>query len=177
LVFLDESGFLLVPNLQRTWSRKGRTPVIVVAGRWTKISAISAISVSPKRNRLGLYTRFYLKKDIHARQVAKFIRQIGRHLRGPIGLLWDRSPLHKAKIIRQSLQKLSRIHPFYFPGYAPELNPDEFVWANLKRAIANSVPQDLIHLRHLLKSPLKRLRRSQKLLWSCIHASDLPWIS
>ena len=175
MAFLDESGFSLIPNIQRTWSIKGKTPILVIAGRWTKISAISAVTVSPKRKRLGLYTRFYANKDIRARQVGQFLRHLCRHLKGPIILLWDRSPLHKAKLIHKLLGEYPRIHHFHFPGYAPELNPDEFVWANLKRGLANSVPKDLQHLRRLLDRPLGRLRNSQRLLRSCIHASNLSW--
>lgn len=175
MAFLDESGFSLVPNLQRTWSRKGRTPKLTVAGRWTKISAISAVTVSPKRKRLGLYARFHADRDIRARQVVQFLRHLLRHLKGRIILLWDRSPLHRAKIVKQFLSGFARIQTFHFPGYAPELNPDEFVWASLKRGVANSVPENLEHLRQLLNRPLGRLRHSQRLLRSCIHASDLPW--
>ena len=175
MAFLDESGFSLIPNIQRTWSIKGKTPILVVAGRWTKISAISAVTVSPKRKRLGLYTRFYADKDIRAKQVGQFLRHLARHLKGPIILLWDRSPDHRAKLIQRFLGSCPRIHPFHFPGYAPELNPDEFVWANLKRGLANSVPRDLKHLRRLLDRPLGKLRYSQRLLRSCIHASDLSW--
>lgn len=53
--------------------------------------------------------------------------------------------------------------------------PDEWVWNHLKRAVANSVPKDLPDLRRLLKSPVQKLKGSQKLLWSCLRASDLPW--
>lgn len=175
MAFLDESGFSLIPNIRRTWSIKGRTPTLVVAGRWSKISAVSAITVSVKRKRLGLYTRFYTNRDIRAKQVEQFLRNLCRHLKGPIVLLWDRSPLHRAKLVKQFLGSCPRINPFHFPGYAPELNPDEFVWANLKRNLANSVPRDLKHLRRFLSRPLARLKRSQKLLRSCIHASDLSW--
>jgi len=125
LAFLDESGFSLIPNIQRTWSVKGRTPTLVIAGRWTKISAISAVTVSPKRKRLGLYTRFYANKDIRARQVRHFLRHLCRRLKGPIVLLWDRSPIHKAKLVQRFLGSCPRIHAFHFPGYAPELNPWE----------------------------------------------------
>lgn len=175
MAFLDESGFSLVPNIQRTWSVRGKTPILVVAGRWTKISAISAITVSPKRRRFRLYARFYAGRDIRAKQVGQFLRHLCRHLRGPILLLWDRSPLHRSRIVQQFLRRHSRIQTFHFPGYAPELNPDEFIWANLKRSLANSIPKDTGHLRRLLERPLGRLRQSQQLLRSCIHASDLPW--
>jgi broad specificity phosphatase PhoE len=63
----------------------------------------------------------------------------------------------------------------YFPAYAPELNPAEYVWAQADRALANGGPDDLVELRQRLDSAIRRLRRSQHLLWSCIYASDLPW--
>lgn len=175
MVFLDESGFSLIPNLQRTWSVKGKTPTLVVAGRWSKISAISAITVSPKRKRLGLYARFYADKNLRGKEVRQFLRHLSRHLRGPLVLLWDSSPLHQAKLTQKFLGSYPRIQAFHFPGYAPELNPDEWVWANLKRHLANSVPKNLKHLRQLLDRPLARLRHSQRLLRSCIHGSELSW--
>ena len=67
------------------------------------------------------------------------------------------------------------IHINRFPGYAPELNPNEFVWSQLKRSVANSAPRDIYHLRSLLRAPVRRFRHSQKLLRSCLHASGLPW--
>ena len=175
MVFLDESGFSLVPNIRKTWAAKGRTPKLVVAGSWSKISAISAITVSPKRGRLGLCARFHIGKDIRTQQVEQFLRLLHRHLRGLVFLLWDRSPIHRAKRIGRFLESHPRIKTFHFPGYAPGLNPDEFIWANLKRDLANSVPGDLKHLRRLLARPRGKLRNSQKLLRSCIHASDLSW--
>ncbi len=174
-MFLDESGFLLVPSVRATWAPRGQTPHLVVAGSWTKISAISALSVSPRRKRMALYLRFHPRENIRAPQVARFLRHLLRHLRGPLVLLWDRSRTHRARVVERLLRRHPRLHPAFFPGYAPELNPDEFVWTQLKRDLANSLPRDLAHLRRLLETPVRRLRRSQQLLWSCIRASDLPW--
>jgi len=63
-----------------------------------------------------------------------------------------------------------------FPGYAPELNPAEFVWTQAKRALANSAPADLPDLQRWLRQATRRLVRSQDLLWACIAMSDLPWL-
>jgi hypothetical protein len=60
----------------------------------------------------------------------------------------------------------------YFPAYAPELNPTEYVWTRADHERANGVPDEL---RARLADATRRLRRSQPLLWSCIYASDLPW--
>ncbi len=165
---------MLIPNVTRTWAPRGETPDLLVAGRWTKLSAISALSVSPKRKRLALYARFHPDKNIRSPEVAYFLRHLLRHILGPVVLLWDRGRPHRARRIQQLLDHYPRLHPYPFPGYAPELNPDEFVWTQLKRSMANSVPRDLGHLRHLLRAPMRRLRCSQRLPWSCIYASDLP---
>jgi len=41
--------------------------------------------------------------------------------------------------------------------------------------LANGAPDTLKVLHHRLYQTANRLRRSQKLLWACIFASDLPW--
>lgn len=124
---------------------------------------------------MHLYARFHPNKNVRFPQVIEFLRQLLRQIRGPIVLLWDGNRPHRAADVRRFLAKHPRLHTERFPGYAPELNPDEFVWNHLKRAVANAVPEDLAHLKRLLHPPLQRLRQSQKLLWSCLHASDLPW--
>src|SRR6516165_12248614 len=56
LVFADESGFLLIPTVVRTWAPQGQTPLHRYRqGRRDKISVISGISLSPQRHHLGLY--------------------------------------------------------------------------------------------------------------------------
>jgi transposase len=125
-VFVDESGFLLIPNVRRTWAPRGLTPCL-------------------------------------------------RHLRGPVDLLWDRGSIHRHREVRAFLADHPRLHVHYFPAYAPELNPAEYVWAQADHELANGVPDDLRELRDCLRDATRRLRRSQALLWSCIYASDLPW--
>jgi transposase len=139
------------------------------------MSAISALSVSPRRRRVALYARFHRDKNVRSPEVVQFLQQLLRHLRGPVVLLWDSGRQHRGVLVQHFLQAHPRLSTYRFPGYAPELNPDEFVWNHLKRAVANSAPSDLGDLKRLLHPPLQRLRQSQTLLWSCIHASDLPW--
>jgi transposase len=98
-----------------------------------------------------------------------------KHLQGHVLLLWDGGRVHKGALVKEFLKKNPRLHTEKFPGYAPELNPDEFVWNNLKRPLANGAPENVHKLKSILYPQFLRLRRSQKLLWSCIHASELPW--
>ena len=161
--------------MRRTWAPRGRTPLLRCAEHGGKISAISAITLSPKHKRIALYARFHPDKNIRSGEVVAFLRQLLKHLRHHVVLLWDSANPHKAACVKEFLEKRPRLHAYPFPGYAPELNPDELVWNHLRGALANSNPRDVHDLKEFLHPPLQRLRQSPKLLWSCIHASDLPW--
>lgn len=160
--------------MARTWAPQGKTPVVRYLYKQDRISAMSALAVSPKRKRLALYltlrTRNLTGLDIRA-----FLAHLLRHLRGPVVLRWDRGPIHRRREVHQWITAHSRLHVEEFPAYAPELNPAEYVWAQADRALANSAPMDLVQLNGILRHAVRRVRGSQPLLWSCIHASDLPW--
>jgi putative transposase len=132
LVFLDESGFLLIPNVRRTWAPRGKTPVIYHRYRREKISAISAVTVSPWRQRLGLYVHFH-RSNITQTEVAIFLRDLLRHLHGHVVLVWDGGSIHKGDDVKRVLGRHPRLHCEPFPSYAPELNPDEWVWRSETR--------------------------------------------
>src|SRR5687767_3493376 len=128
LVFVDESGFLLIPTVLRTWAPRGCTPILHHRYRRDKVSVISGISVSPQRQRLGLFYRMHLT-NIGQVEVCEFLRQLLRHLPGHVIVLLDNSNTHKGDPLRQLLRRHPRLHVEHFPSYAPDLNPDEGVWS------------------------------------------------
>jgi transposase len=158
----------------RTWAPKGQTPYLRHRYRHDRLSVCSAVAVSPQRRRLALYLRCR-PHNFSGLDIRAFLHHLLRHLRGPLDLLWDRGPIHRRREVTAFLAKHPRVHVHYFPAYAPELNPAEYVWAQGDKALANGAPDDLGELRRSLDSAIRRLRRSQRRLWSCIYASDLPW--
>jgi transposase len=173
LVFADETGFLLIPHVLRTWAPRGQTPVHRHRQRHDRISVISAISVSPRRQRLGLYYQLSFD-NIGQAGVAVFLRHLLRHLRGPIIALVDRSQTHQGGPLLELLRRNPRLHIEHFPAYSPELNPDEGVWALMKRRLANSRPDHIDELVLQLLTLLRTLRRDSKTLQGCIRHSGLP---
>jgi transposase len=165
---------MLIPNVCRTWAPRGQTPILRHFYRRERISAISSLTISPKRRHVALYFRFQ-GRNINTFDVATFLRHLLRHLRGHVILLWDKARIHRGKPIRNLLDRYPRLHVEWFPGYAPELNPAEFVWTQAKRSLANSSPEGAKELKRMLGGTARRLQRSQRLLWSCIWASALPW--
>jgi len=175
LAFVDESGFLLIPTVRRTWAPRGKTPLLHHSYRRDRISTISALTVSPGRGRLGLYVRFH-RKNITGVEVLGFLRHLQRHLHRPIVLLWDGGSIHRRGIVTEYLaSSRSRFHVYRFPAYAPELNPDEYVWTQSKRYLANDTPKDIDELSENLRVALGRLGSSQRLLKACLHLSTLSF--
>lgn len=173
LVFIDESGFLLIPSVLKTWSPIGQTPLLHHAYRHERISAISGIAVSPRRYRCTLYCHLY-EGNIRAEEVARFLRHLLRQISGPLVVLWDNSGIHRGDPVQELLFRTRRLHLVHFPAYAPELNPDESVWNHLKRQLANGRPETQEDLLDVLSDEICRLAADPTLLRACIRQSDLP---
>lgn len=136
------------------------------------MSVISAVTLSPKRRRCGLFFRVH-PRNIKSGEVFAFLRGLFRHLRGPIVLLWDRSLIHRGKTVRILLSRRKRVEEEWLPAYAPELNPAEYVWAQSKRKLANGSPRGTEELNRMVVASLAEIDSSQKLLRSCLFASSL----
>jgi len=155
--------------------RRGVTPPVVShLYKHDRLSAITALAVSARRTRIALYLQFR-PWALDGLDVRAFLTHLLRQVRGPIVLLWDQGTIHRRREVTAFLRQHPRVRVEYFPSYAPELNPAEFVWTQGDRNLANSAPADLADLRQMLRRSYRKLRGSQYLLWACILASDLPW--
>ena len=173
-MFADESGFLLAPLVAKTWAPQGCTPIQRHRqARRDKISVISGITVSPQRQRLGLYYLLYVD-NIGQQEVCRFLRELLRHLRGAVMVLLDNSSTHHGAPLGDLRRRHPRLHIEYFPAYAPELNPDEGVWSLAKRELANGCPLDVDQLMDDIIGSINRIRTSPDKLRGCIRQSDLP---
>jgi transposase len=173
LVFADESGFLLTPTIAKTWAPVGRTPVVRHLDRRDRISAISAISVSPVRRCPNLYFQLH-HKNIQQAEVCVFLRNLLRHLRGHVFLFWDGGNPHKGHLVRALCHRVHRLHLVRLPAYAPEFNPDEGIWKLAKATLANGCPSDIFDLERSLTLTLLSIRRNHRNLRGCITHSALP---
>jgi transposase len=176
-VFLDESGFMLTPTVRRTLAPRGETPILRSWDRHDRISAISAITVSPRRRRVGLY--FQLLPDdtnVHGEDVVAFLRELRRQLPVPMTILWDKGNVHdRSKAVRAYLAGHPSIETEPFPSYTPEANPDEGGWEHTKHGrLANFAPEDTAELRAVLIEELERLDRRPDLLASFIRHAKIP---
>ena len=173
VVFVDESGFLLIPTVRRTWGPVGQTPILPYHYRHDRISAISGIAVSPKTFHCTLYCQLY-EDNIQGEEVAMFLRHLLRQVRGHLIVVLDNGKIHRGEPVQDLLARTRRLHLVPFPAYAPELNPDEGVWNHLKNTLANGRPDTQAELMDVLAEEICRLAASQRHLRGCILQSDLP---
>jgi hypothetical protein len=114
---------MLQPVVRRTWAPRGQTPLLRQWDRRDRLSAISALTVAPRRRRYGLYWALH-RHNIRSADVLRFLRALRRHLPHGFTLIWDRSQPHRAATVRDWLA--ARAPPDrrgVAPGLCPRLQP------------------------------------------------------
>jgi transposase len=166
IVWVDESGFYLLPGLVRTYAPRGRTPILRLPLSRDHLSVISGITPAG-RLLMMVRERAYKSPD-----VVRFLKHLLRHLPGKLLVVWDGSPIHRGQPVKDFLAQggAKRLRLEQFPGYAPELNPDEGIWTYLKRVeLRNVCCRDLMHLRQELRRATARLRHKRHIIRACAH--------
>lgn len=127
IFFLDEAGFQSDPPLGRTYGLKGHTPVVKSSGQRQSINVISAVNAS------GAFWAATYTGKLDAEAFVIFLRNFMKGQRTKVFLVVDGHPAHKAKIVKEYVaQTQGRLELYFLPPYAPDLNPDEFVWNYMK---------------------------------------------
>jgi transposase len=175
LILLDEKGFSLISPLKRTWAPVGQTPRIRTSlNHHDRLNLIGALSISPKGKRIRLRIQSTTDNQT-GEHVLTFLRSLLAEIAGPIVLLWDSAPIHTRRKVKDFVAAQSRLHVFAFPKYAPELNPVEFLWAQLSNHLACRAPQSIKELKALVHMALQRSRVSRWRLEACLRGADLAW--
>ena len=102
--------------------------------------------------------------------IGRFLKQLLRHIPGTLLVIWDGAPIHRGQPVKDFLAQggARRIRLEPFPGYAPDLNPDEGIWNYLKRVELGTVCcQNLSHLRRHLRLATARLRHKRSVIQGC----------
>jgi transposase len=177
LVFLDESGFFLTPTVRRTLAPRGKTPVLDAWDRRDRWSAISCITLSPVAGRPGLYFDL-LDHNVHGEDVVAFLADLHRRL-GALTVVWDRNQIHsKSRAVKGWLAAHPGVVAEDFPGYVPDLNPDEGVWGWTKYGrLANLAANNKDELWDRVVDELIEVKFRPDLLRGFVRQSGLPGVS
>lgn len=127
IFFADEASVRTNYHAGTTWAPIGKTPVVGGSGRTRSISMVSAISP-----RGELHFQVY-ETGIKKEEFLEFCKMLIADVRRPVFLIMDNSQVHRATILKEyAAESNGMLTLFFLPPYSPELNPDEWVWKNVK---------------------------------------------
>ncbi|MEN9846039.1 MAG: hypothetical protein RIS36_1186, partial [Pseudomonadota bacterium] len=127
IFFCDESGVRSDFHAGTTWSLKGNRPVLPTTGNRFSLNMISAISPQ------GALRFMVTKERLTVGVFIDFLKRLLIGASGSIYLVLDRHPVHRSKKVAQFVESLEgKLRLFFLPPYAPEVNPDELVWNDVK---------------------------------------------
>jgi transposase len=171
IFFLDEAGVRSDQVLGRTWGLRGHTPEVPTSGKRQSVSAISAV------NALGEFWFAIYTERLNATKFLELLAHFMRRRKSPVLMVLDSHPAHIAKSVARYVQSLKgRLELHFLPGYAPELNPDEFVWNHLKRQGVSKKP--LLKnesLRHRVNADLADIQSRPGLVRSFFKAPTVAY--
>lgn len=164
---------MLQPLVRRTWAPRGQTPLLYNWESHDKLSAISAISVSPIHHQLGLYFDIQ-NTNIRIDDFVLFISQLLVHFPKGVILVLDRWLVHRWGARRLQRRFARRIKLEWLPPYAPELNPVEQVWNHSKYSdLSNYIADDVYELEKAVYSSINHMCSQKSLLRSFFKKAEL----
>ena len=154
ILFADQVGVRPDHLSGATWGRVGQTPAVARTGKRFSLNAMSAIS--PRGDMR--FTVFAGRFD-----TAEFLTFCTRLIAGhstKIHLVVDGHPVHRSKATKQWMAKhADEIELHYLPAYAPHLNPDELVNADLKRTLADKTIVSRDQMELAVRSFFRRVQK------------------
>lgn len=170
LVFIDESGFYLLPGVVKTYASRGQTPVL---RKWQSRDPLSVMAgVTPEGHVYSLVRQESLKGF----QTIVFIEHLLHVVGERLWLIWDGSPIHRRAVVQEYLTSSVAAHVKveFLPAYAPDLNPVEWMWNQLKNVeLRNLECRDLEDLHYEFHLALERLRQKPRIILSFFEGAQL----
>jgi len=158
----DETGLRNDSQHGRSYSPRGKTPVIRLCAKRERINLISSITNQGK-------VRFMVYQDtMNSQTLIKFLKRLIKDADKKVFLILDNLRVHHSKLVKEWLKEHEEeIELFFLPSYSPELNPDEYLNCDLKAGVHSGAParkkadlkkKTISHLRMLQKKPQRVMK-------------------
>src|SRR6266536_3191533 len=174
IVFEDESGVSLLPSVRATWSPRGQTPVLRHPFNWNRLSLAGALAYEADGSDAHLF--FELRPGAYNDEtLIEFLTELNAVEQRAVLLIWDGLPSHRSRRMSEwiaSQRDWLRIEPL--PGYAPDLNPTEQVWGNVKSTeLANLCADTIAEVADVAEDGLDRVGSDASLCFAFLRHTGL----
>lgn len=169
LLFGDESEALTHPYLAHAWAERGADLRVEAPGQARKIAMLGV---------LDAVTRAALVHTAPTKRSGDFTALLERldrtygptpgQTRKPVVLVLDNGPVHTSKASKKALAARPWIMVEWLPRYAPELNPIEGTWRDLKRHhLAHRTFRNTADLDRAIHQAVAELNRERAITHPC----------
>lgn len=154
----DPQAVMLAGDEAHVWAQSAPYAV------WAPVGQTPVLTVSPQRDRVVFYGALNLRSGhehaimtdkMNQRTTATFLEYLlALYPDRRILLLVDRASWHQGKPVEALLAQHPRLELFYLPTACPDLNPQEHVWAAVRRLVttATTFPRLVTHFLATLRS-------------------------
>jgi transposase len=131
----DETAAKPECHFRRSYSPKGKTPVVRQSAKRFHSSMISAL------NNQGKLEWMALKEAMNSEMFLTFLKQMIKFRKRKIILIVDNLKVHHSHIVQDWVEaNKERIELVFLPAYSPQINPDEYLNNGLKQSLASKPP-------------------------------------
>ena len=171
--FADEAGIRSDYHAGTTWAPVGQTPVVKATGARHSLNMISAVTAQ------GLLRFSTFTGGFTAARFIEFCKKLLADTDGPVYLVVDGHPAHRAKLVTEFVDSTDgRLRLFVLPAYSPQLNPDEWVWKNVKHdRVGRTSATGPEQFKAKVISALRRLQKMPALVRAFFSDPDLRYIT
>ena len=171
IAFEDEAGVGLLTRSGRTWGQAGKTPIVSATDKRGGYNVLSIVTAE------GRMSYSIHEGSIDSERYIEFLKQLLRGRDRPLILLADRASFHQSKQVRDFVRSIrKKIRVFFLPKHAPERNPDEQVWEEIKdNNIGRRLIRNKADLKAKLSSALKSLQHNAKRIKSFFQLADTQY--
>jgi hypothetical protein len=173
-VFEDESGVSLVPSVRASWAPRGQTPVLRHPFNYKRLSLAGGLAYEADGS--DAYLFFELRPGAYTDEtLIEFLSEFREVEQRAVLLIWDGLPSHRSRRMREWVaSQCDWLSIERLPGYAPELNPIECVWGNLKSTeLANLCSTTIGEVADMAEHGLDRIGTDAALCIAFLHYAGL----
>ena len=175
--FIDEAGVRSDYHAGTTWAPVAQTPAVRTTDARFGMNMISAISAQ------GALRFSVLTGTLTAAGFIAFLKRLRHDAEhnggGPVFCIVDNHPAHRAKAVDRFVDSTDgALRLFRLPAYSPQLNPDEWVWNNVKHdGVAPAAPHGLEQMKAVVTARLRRLQRLPQIVRGFFGDPELAYIT
>jgi transposase len=169
--FEDEAGVGVMTRHGRTWGLRGQTPIVKVSMQRGGYNVLSVVTAEGEMD-------YSIKDDtINGERYIEFLKELISNRSRPLILLVDHATFHGSKQVRDFVRAhRSQLRVFFLPKRAPEFNPDEQVWNEIKNnRIGKQAVKNKEDLKERLVIALDSLQQNTKRVISFFTLPDTQY--